>query len=253
MMEKFAEALTLLWRHLWLFGAIILTVWLPGNILLGFISYYIAESTDTGFIGLIKVTAWIEGIFGPIYIGALIYALSRIKSGQTVTYKQAIAVGFKKWGSLFAARFIAGICIVLGLLALIIPGIIMTVRYSLLDEVIILEEDRVTTNPRSRSTDLTVGRRWQIFWAGILFYVIFAVASFVLYLPLAFIDSFKLMPLEVVLDCILDIAFAVIQIVIFLFYWESTQEQRCSGLSSASNGGPQIPTNDSGIAEEKAQ
>ncbi len=33
MIAKFYEAFRLLWRHLGLFTAIVLTVWLPGNIL----------------------------------------------------------------------------------------------------------------------------------------------------------------------------------------------------------------------------
>jgi hypothetical protein len=36
------------------------------------------------------------------------------------------------------------------------------------------------------------------------------------------------MPVEVALDCVLGIAYAVIQIVMFLFYWESTQDQKCA-------------------------
>ena len=153
MTAKFSEAFRLLWRHLGLFTTIILTVWLPGNILLNYVAYNVEGSSDMGFLGVMKMSMWIETIFGPIYIGALVYALFQIKSGQTVTYKEAIVVGFKKWGPLFAARFIAGFFIGLGFLALIVPGIILTVRYSFLDPVVILEEVKVTTNARSRSAD----------------------------------------------------------------------------------------------------
>jgi hypothetical protein len=44
MMAKFAEAFRLLWRHLRLFTGIILTVWLPGNILF----YWEAISEEKG-------------------------------------------------------------------------------------------------------------------------------------------------------------------------------------------------------------
>ncbi len=225
MIAKFSEAFRLLGHHLGLFTAIILTLWLPGNILVDYVASNVNRSSNTGFMGLMKMTMWIEGIFGPIYIGALVYALFQIKSGRTVTYKEAIAIGFKKWGSLFAARFVAGILIGLGSVALVIPGVILAVRYSLLDPAVIIE-GRGTSESRARSTELTVGRRWQIFWAAVLFFVPYMILCTAIDLPLGFIESLDIMPVEVVLDCILDIAFAVIQIVLFLFYWEATQDQR---------------------------
>src|SRR5262245_61678074 len=115
MAAKFSEALRLLWRHLGLFTAIILTVWLPGNILMEYVAYAFTKSSNTNLLGSIRLSIWIEMIFGPIYIGALVYALYQIKSGHPVTYREAMAVGFKKWGSLFAARFVAGFITGLGL------------------------------------------------------------------------------------------------------------------------------------------
>jgi hypothetical protein len=197
-----------------------------------------------------EMTRWIEFIFGPIYIGALVFALFQIKSGRTVTYTEAIAVGFKNWGSLFAERFLAGIFIVLSCLALIIPGIVLAVRYSLLDSVVVLDDAKVTSNARSRSTDLTVGRRWQIFCAAGLFFVLFQMLSITIYLPLALIESLNLMPIQVALRCILDIAYTVIQIVLFLFYWESTQDQRRAEQGAAPSGGPATPVGNLGVTEE---
>lgn len=54
------------------------------------------------------------------------------------------------------------------------------------------------------------------------------------YLPLAFIDSFDTMPIEIAIGCILNIVYAVIQIVILLFYWEATQPDREPEPSDAS-------------------
>ena len=217
MISRFSQALSLLWNNLGLFTAIILTVWLPGNILTNFVAYNYAE---VSYIALIML---IEGIFGPLYIGALVYALYRIKMGHRVTYKEAIAVGFRKWGSLFAARFVAGILVGLGFFALIVPGIILAVRYSLLDAAVIIE-GKGTSGSLARSIELTAGRRWQIFGAAIVFVIPFLLVSFLIYLPLGFCESLDVMPVGVALDCVLDIVYAVIQIVIFLFYWEAIQD-----------------------------
>jgi len=226
MISKFSEALCLLWRHLGLFTAIILTVWLPGNILLNYFDYYSPGSVDATFQKGLRTIIWLELVFGPICGGALVYALFQIKCGRAVTYREAIAVGFKKWGSLFAARFVAGFLTGLGLLALVIPGVVLAVRYSLLDTVVVLEEPGIMKNARSRSTDLTSGKRWSIFWAAVLFHIPFAILSFVIYLPLDSVEALNSMPVAVLLDCVLDVAYAVIQIILFLFYWEATRDQR---------------------------
>ena len=251
MTAKFSEALRLLTHHLGLFTAIILTVWLPGNILLNYIAYHVEEPSNMSFMGIMKATMWIEAIFGPIYIGALVYALFQIKSGRPVTYQEAIGIGFKKWGSLFAARFVAGILMGLGFIALVIPGVILAVRYSLLDAAVILES-KGTSEARARSIELTTGRRWQIFWAAVLFFVLFMILGFAVYLPLDLIESLNIMPVEVALDCLLDVAYAFIQIVIFLFYWEATQDQRLAEQGGAPNDELAAQPGNSGFTEGPA-
>jgi hypothetical protein len=249
MIAIFSEAFRLLRRHFVLFTAIILTVWLPGNILLNYLAYHIKGTDDTSFLGLMKTSTWIEAIFGPLYSSALVYALSEIKSGRSVKYRQAMAVGLSKWGSLFAARFVAGIFIGLGLLALIIPGIVVAVRYAFLDAVVVLEESKVATNARTRSALLTDGRRWQIFWSALLYVSLLTVLSFALNFSLGFFDSLNITPVEVVLDCALDITYAIIQIVMFLFYWEATSVQRLAGHGATPNGRQAATFGDFGLAE----
>jgi hypothetical protein len=239
MVNKFSETLSLLWNNLGLFTAIILTVWLPGNILKNFVAYSYVE---VGYIWLIRLPILIEGIFGPIYIGALVYALFQIKLGRTVNYKDAIAVGFKKWGSLFTARLVAGLRITLGFIALVIPGIILAVRYSLLDAAVIVE-NKDTADSRSRSIALTVGRRWQIFGAVILFIILSNILSFIIYLPLDylpldFFEPLNIIPVMVTLDCISDVFFAVVPIVLFLFYWESIQQETNAEPAATADGVP---------------
>jgi len=163
----------------------------------------------------------LEGIFGPIYIGAMVYALFKIKQNQKVSYKEAINVGFKNWGRLFVARWIAGVLIMLGFIALIIPGIILTVRYAVLDSAVIIE-GASASQARSRSVELTKGNRWKIFGVFVTFFLSFFIISFIVYIPLAFIDHIAL---SIVLDCILDVIFGILMIVLFLFYWEAKERE----------------------------
>lgn len=222
MLAKFSESIRILGRHYRIFTAIILTVWLPGNILANYIASYAKGADD---FRVLKMTMLIDTIFGPIYIGALIFALFQIKSGRSVTYSQAMAVGLKKWGALLVARLMAGLYIALGLIAIVIPGLVLAVRYSLLDAAVVLE-DKWPSESRARSANLTDGRRWQIFWSVVLFFIAFTVLSLAIYAPLGFIESLNSMTVEIVLDCMLDIAYAALEIVIFLFYWESIQKEK---------------------------
>ncbi len=189
MIAKFSEAFRLFGQHLGLFTAIILTVSLPANILVD----YVANAEASTAVGVVRLSIWIEGIFGPIYIGALLYSLFQIKSGRAVTYKEAIAVGFKKWGLLFAARLVAGLLIGFGSIAFVIPGVILAVRYSLLEAAMVVEGEGVSGS-RARSAALTAGRRWQIFGAAMLFFIPFFALSVGIYLPLAFVESLNILP-----------------------------------------------------------
>ena len=227
MLDKFREAISLFSSNIRLFSLIILTIWLPGNIIINYLDYYVFYEED--FIGLMRTISFIEGVFGPIYIGALIYALSRLKQHQVVTYTEAITVGFRNWGRLWWARFVAGIIISLGFIALIVPGILLAIRYALIDSVVILEGADASES-RKRSSELTAGKMWQILGAYVFFSLVFFIFSFMIYIPLdvmielGFIEQLSSMIICIFIDCILDIIYAIIIIVMFLFYWESKDD-----------------------------
>lgn len=227
MLDKFREAINILSSNISLFSLIILTIWLPGNILINYLVYYAFYGED--LIGLMRVTMGIEWVFGPIYIGALIYALSKLKQYQMVTYTEAITAGFRNWKRLWWARFIAGLFIALGFIALIVPGIFLIIRYALIDSVVILEGAGASES-RKRSSELTAGKMWQILGAYILFSLLTLIISFMIYIPvnimmeLGFIEQLSSMIICIFIDCILDVIYAIIIIVMFLFYWESKDD-----------------------------
>ena len=224
MLDKFREAISLFSSNISLFSRIILTIWLPGNIIINYLDYYVFYGTD--FIGLMRANMLIQGVFGPIYIGALIYALPRLKQYPLVTYTEAITAGFRNWGRLWWAQVVAGMFITLGFIALIVPGILLTIRYALIDSVVILEGADASES-RKRSSELTAGKGWQIFGAYVLFFLAFFIFSFVVYMPvsvmmeLGYIGQLSSMVISIVIDCILDVTYAIIIIVMFLYYWES--------------------------------
>ncbi len=98
MLSKFGEASRLLWTNLILFSAIILTVWLPGNLFVNYLAYHVYAEEEV--LGVMRSTLWIEAIFAPIYVAAIIHALWNLKNGQRPRYLEAMAVGFRNWGRL---------------------------------------------------------------------------------------------------------------------------------------------------------
>ena len=238
MFDKFGEAFSLLFKHIWLFSAIVLTVALPVNVIVHLVTMYAGEAN---FMATLSTSIWLEVIFGPLYIGALIHALARTKSGNTVTYKEAMSAGVKSWFRLFAVRFVTGIFIGLGFLVLIVPGVILAVRYALVDCATVLEGKRVGES-MDRSVTLTAGRRWEIFGASVLFFLGLIVVSIFFYLPFGVIEalelSVNLAPVEIIVDCVVSVAVAIIYIVLFLYYWEAVNGQ--PGKEAASTSEQQV-------------
>ncbi len=73
MLNKFSEAIRLLLANPILFSSIILTIWLPGNLLLNYLTFNVFGGEE--ILRQVQITMLIESIFGPIYIGAMIHAL----------------------------------------------------------------------------------------------------------------------------------------------------------------------------------
>ena len=225
MIQKLGEAVGLLVSNLSLFSLIVLTVWLPGNLLIEYLTYNVFADNAENLARITRLNMSIGGIFGPLYIGAVIYALSELKQGRSVRYSQAMAVGLQNWWNLFAARFVANLLIVFGLLLFIVPGIILMLRYALLDSAVILERAG-TEQARKRSSDLVQGKKLEILCAAVVFYLGFIVLAVVTDVPFMFIESLNTMVVSVIVDCVLDVAVLVITIVLFLYYWEATEKDR---------------------------
>lgn len=228
MFRVFGDAFKLFFEHSTLFTLLILTVLLPENLFIGYLTRFV-YADDSSF-GPERVKMWLDGIFAPIYLGAMIHALWEIKRGQPVSYRQAIEVGFKNWGRLFAARFVAGLIILVGLVLFIIPGVVLGLRYVLLDCAVIVE-GADHNESRRRSTELTKGRISSILGMSLLFWIGYIALGAAIYLPINLaIDFTQLsasaaMAIETAADCFMDVTFGILQVALFLYYWEARMEE----------------------------
>lgn len=204
-----------------------LTIYLPLNILSNYLDYYV-YSDDELFKSL-KLYVYLDAIISPICIGSIVYVLNSFKTRGNATYQKAMAVGLRNWFHLFATRFIVGILVFLGFIAFIIPGLILLVRYSLIDSVVILE-NLGQSKARSRSKQLTEGNRWAIFRECAVLLVAMIAFSMLISLPYAFIEPLDNIYYSVFTDCIIDITFSLFTILLFLFYWEA-KERETNGVT----------------------
>ncbi|MEO8496501.1 MAG: hypothetical protein ABI614_15640 [Planctomycetota bacterium] len=109
MYEAIGRGLTLWLRNIPLLSALILTVWLPCNIA----TNYMASQSEAESLAWSDfwLPMWIDSIFGPLCIGAVIYALDRRWQGRQVGYFESLRVGFRCWGRLFVTAFIADLLV----------------------------------------------------------------------------------------------------------------------------------------------
>jgi hypothetical protein len=150
-------------------------------------------------------------------------------SGLPTTFGEAARAGVDNWARLFAARVVAGIFIFGGFLLFIIPGIVLSLRYSLIDEVVVLEGASVADS-RARSSALTTGKEFKILAAG--FISAFLIGAFSgLAFELAEGAGLLADPLmRAALGSLVDVFAALYPIVLFLYYWEARAEREHADL-----------------------
>jgi len=219
---KLRMAFGLLFGQLALFALLVLTVWIPGNVLIELISAGNANQPDA--MATFRLNNLIELIFSPIYAGGVITALARRMNGQKTSYGEAIRAGFHHWGRLFGARFVAGLLIGIGLIALIVPGIILAIRYSLIDDVVVLEGAGASES-RRRSTWLVAGKSLKILLAGALSITLILIFSIGLQFLMESIRALDNPVMSILFACVVDVFAVFFTCFLFLFYWEAREEE----------------------------
>ncbi len=228
MLEAIGQGLALWLRNIPLLSALVLTVWLPGNIALNYVAFL--NPTEELVGSDFWLPSVIDSIFGPLSLGAVIYALDRRWQGLHVGYFEALRGGLKNWIPLFFTLFVAELLVGLGCLLLIVPGIILAVRYAFVGIVVILE-NRQGSSARSRSSDLVRGRMLAVLGVAVLPYVPIMIFVGVLYVPLDLVyESTSMTELQyyglaTCLDCFTDILFMSIIAMLFVCYVHITDRK----------------------------
>ncbi|APW64023.1 hypothetical protein [Paludisphaera borealis] len=224
---KLATALFLLFEQFALIAGLMLLIKLPSNIGIELIADQNPNRVDP--VEILRLKILVDLFFGPIYMAGIVTLLANRMSGLPTTFREAAQAGLHNWASLFAARIVSGFFILCGVILFIIPGIILAIRYSLIDEAVVLEGATVADS-RARSSALTAGKELKIFLAGLVSFFLIA-AFFELTRDLAGQAGLFDDPLtRAAFDSLVDVFAIFYSIVLFLYYWEARTERESAGL-----------------------
>lgn len=206
-------SLHILFTNFTTISKIVLTVFLPVEILKNYLLY--TTGTQDNMTLIIRIEMLLESVFGTLTAPALIYALMEIfRTGTAPPVNDSFRWGRRQWARIFANRFRSGLAILGGILLLVIPGIVFAIWFVLVDAIVTIEGDK-EFRVLNRSRKLTEGHRWMLFFSGCCGYLLFFGVAFVSSIPLAFVDHWLV---STAIDCALDIFYQILTIIFFLAY-----------------------------------
>lgn len=117
-------------------------------------------------------------------LAATTHAVSQVYLGNKITIAEAYRAIRRSVWPLFLNMLVAGLRILGGLILLIIPGVILSLRYAFVAQVFILE-GQGGADGRDRSIFLSKDNMGRIFMVGLLVGILTSIVSWILAMPLA--------------------------------------------------------------------
>jgi uncharacterized membrane protein YjgN (DUF898 family) len=165
--------------------------WLPPQLVMIFVQMAIVpdpaalagmspeqQMAAMGSTATIAMVFWFVSIFiavvsGAVAEGAIVNAAARLYLNEQVTFGEAVSAAISRLGALIWTGILKGFLIMLGFLALIIPGIYLIFRYALASQTVMLE-GLSGSAALKRSRDLMKEHKHinQLFGIGFLFWVV---------------------------------------------------------------------------------
>ncbi|MFL6856881.1 MAG: hypothetical protein ACJ8EB_03115 [Allosphingosinicella sp.] len=125
------------------------------------------SSVFVGIMVIAVVGAFLAFLLQFITQGALMRVTVRAAVGERASFADAAATGLKASLPLLALGILSGIAIMFGLILLLVPGIMLWVRWSVAGPALVAER-LGPIEALGRSAELTDGARWKVFGLQIL-------------------------------------------------------------------------------------
>jgi hypothetical protein len=136
------------------------------------------DGESAGSVAVTGMLALVATIVGGMWLtGALVHVVVDARDGTLdTTVGEAFAKARPFIGTLLLASLLAGLGIIGGVILLVVPGIILAVRWSLVAPAVVLEQRAVKAS-LGRSNELVKGTSWTIFALILILTMIGGIAS----------------------------------------------------------------------------
>ena len=160
------------------FFIITMIVALPNTLLVGSISDP-QTAPDGGLAARVLIGAIIAIVLGMLTQAVILYMAFQYLRGQSASIGDAVQKALPRLLPLLGLIFLASLGWTIGLMLLVIPGIILMVRWSVSIPVCVVERLGPVASLK-RSAELTKGHRWKIFGMFFLIWLISMVIGIVI-------------------------------------------------------------------------
>jgi hypothetical protein len=201
----------------------------PVIIVENFLSYYAAVYNLSPEIKSLPIL--IHFIYQPIYTGGLMFMISRLLSGESWSIKESLLVGLGCWLNLLVVHVISSALIILGLMAFIVPGLVVFARLSLAEFGVVLER-RSPMDSLIHSNRITKRFTWQIIGSVVLLSALLLAVKILINIIIATL-SLRHLLVFMVSELIIIILWSNITILLFRYYSLATNASQQHDIQPA--------------------
>lgn len=151
------------------FGVLYLAVHAPSSLY----ALTLAGTPEIDTAPGLKILTLVETLLGVVVTAAVTYSTIRELRGWRVDFAEFAVRGIAQSGAAIKVALLSGILVLLGFVALVIPGLVLTTIWWVAIPVAVVERPGTLASLR-RSAELTRGVRWRIFglFVGYLFVLV---------------------------------------------------------------------------------
>ncbi len=159
-----SRSLSIFFRNIVPFGLLYLAVNAPSSIYALMLAGTGHTEDDAG----VRLLAIAQAFLGLVVAAAVTYATVQELRGRRVPFAEFFSRGLAQGGAAIRVALLSGILLILGFIALIIPGLIFYTMWWVAIPVAVIERPGAVASLR-RSAELTAGNRWRVFGLIICF------------------------------------------------------------------------------------
>lgn len=159
---------------------------LPGLVQLAFSLLLISPRLEAGIVMSILIgvaSVLVSIVVTAVSQAATITAVSELHLGRPISIKMALDAARSRIVEVVLASLLVGLYVTLGFLLLIVPGVIMALRWAIVIPIVVIEHLPIRAS-MARSSALTEGHRGRVFLIYLLFFVLMFVVGLVWQIPI---------------------------------------------------------------------